>query len=87
MPVPLFEHRPERCPFGHALTQGMPQLIGWMPCMCGPAREAVERGRGMGHLWVSCDTCYREHWSTTFYEPPHDIRHQRAGPPEGSAVP
>lgn len=42
--------------------------------MCAAAREAVERGRGMGHLWVLCDTCHGEQWSTTFYEPPHDPR-------------
>jgi hypothetical protein len=77
MPVPLFDHRPERCPFGHPLKQGMPQRVGWMPCMCTAAREAVERGRGMGHLWVLCEACHGEQWSTTFYEPPHDISHRR----------
>jgi hypothetical protein len=55
----------------------MPQRVGWMPCMCAAAREAVERGRGMGHLWVLCEACHLEQWSTTFYEPPHDIRHRR----------
>ena len=23
---------------------------GWSPCQCQPAREAAERGRGLGHL-------------------------------------
>jgi hypothetical protein len=51
-----------------------------MPCICTPAREANEHGRGMGHLWILCDTCYIEHWETMYYEPPHDIRHHRANP-------
>ena len=80
MPVSLFEHRPEQCPFGHSVAPGMPQRVGWMPCICAPAREAAERGRGMGHLWILCDTCHVEHWQTTFYEPPHDIRHDRTQP-------
>jgi hypothetical protein len=80
MPVSLFEHRPDRCPFGHSVAPGMPQRVGWMPCICTPAREAAERGRGMGHLWVSCDTCHLECWQTMFYEPPHDVRHHRANP-------
>jgi hypothetical protein len=80
MPVSLFEHRPEQCPFGHSVAPGMPQRIGWMPCICAPAREAAERDRGMGHLWISCDTCHAEQWETMFYEPPHDIRHHRANP-------
>jgi hypothetical protein len=58
----------------------MPQRIGWMPCICAPAREAAEGGRGMGHLWVLCDTCNTELWQTMFYEPAHDIRHHRASP-------
>ena len=80
MPVSLFEHGPERCPFGHSVAPGRPQRIGWMPCICTPAREANEHGRGMGHLWILCDTCYIEHWETMYYEPPHDIRHHRANP-------
>jgi hypothetical protein len=59
MPVSLFGHRPEQCPFGHSVAPGMPQRVGWMPCICAPACEASERGRGMGHLWISCDTCHR----------------------------
>lgn len=42
------------------------------------SREANEHGRGMGHLWISCDTCHIGHWETMYYEPPHDIRHHRA---------
>ena len=80
MPVPLFDHRPERCPFGHSLARGMPQRVGWKPCICTPAREASERGLGMRHLWVSRDTCHGGRRYTTFYEPPHDIRHHRANP-------
>jgi len=29
-----------------------------------PAREATERGGSIGHLWVSCNACYAEHWQT-----------------------
>ena len=34
----------------------------------------------MGHLLISCGSCHDELWSTTFYEPPHDIRHRQADP-------
>jgi hypothetical protein len=34
----------------------------------------------MGHLLISCGSCHDELISTTFYEPPHDIRHCQAGP-------
>jgi hypothetical protein len=76
MSVPLFEHRPARCPFGHSLARGKPQRVGWKPCICGPAREGAARGRGMGHLWVWCGACHEERRrETVFYEPPHDIAH------------
>jgi hypothetical protein len=75
MPVPLFANKPEHCPFGHSLARGKPQKIGWTPCICGPAREAV--GRGMGHLWVRCLACSDESQRETIcYEPPHDTGHQ-----------
>jgi hypothetical protein len=48
--------------------------VGWRPCICAPAREAGERGRGLGHLWVSCNACRDHSRRTTFYEPPHDVR-------------
>ena len=35
----------------------MPQRISWLPCICGPGREAAERGRGMGHVTLGCGTC------------------------------
>ena len=75
MPVPLFANKPEHCPFGHSLARGKPQKIGWTPCICGPAREAV--GRGMGHLWVRCLACSDESQRETICdEPPHDTGHQ-----------
>jgi len=80
MPAPLFANKPERCPYGHSLAPGMPQKISWLPCICDPAREAAERGRGMGHVWVSCRTCHDQLRQTTFYEPPHDIGHRQACP-------
>ncbi len=44
---PLFVHRPTRCPYGHELGPGRVK-IGWMPCLCAPAREAADHGRGLG---------------------------------------
>ena len=65
MPVPLFANRPQRCPYGHSLTPGMPQKISWLPCICTPASEAAQHGRGMGHMTAWCGTCsaedHREH--------------------------
>jgi hypothetical protein len=78
MPVPLFIHKPEYCPYGHSLAPGMPQKISWLPCICDPAREAAERGRGMGHVTLWCGTCSDEdHRDTRFYEPPHQVGHNR----------
>jgi hypothetical protein len=82
MPVPLFAHKPDRCPYGHSLAAGMPQKISWMPCICGPAREAEGQGRGMGHLTLWCGTCSAEdHRDTRFYEPPHQAGYR--GPVSG----
>jgi hypothetical protein len=55
--VSMFDHKPERCPFSHSLWPGRAQ-VGWQPCICTAAQEAAQRGRGMGHLWVSCNTCH-----------------------------
>lgn len=61
VPVSMFDHKPERCPFGHLLWPGMAQ-VGWQPCIWAAAREAAERGRRMVYLWVSCDTCCDQLW-------------------------
>jgi hypothetical protein len=45
--VSTFDHKPERCPFGHQLWPGMAQ-VGWKPCICTAAREAAERDRAWG---------------------------------------
>ncbi len=71
MPVSLFEHKPQHCPFGHPLWPGQAR-VGWKPCICAAAREGAERGRGMGHLLVSCQVCHAWLRDATFYEPPHD---------------
>jgi hypothetical protein len=76
MNVPLFAHRPERCPFGHSLAKGKLQRVGWKPCICGPAGE----GCGMGHLLIVCGTCHEDRREPVFYEPPHDISHREPGP-------
>jgi hypothetical protein len=80
VPTSLFKHKPEQCPFGHSLARGRPQTVSWKPCLCTPAREAAEEGRGMGHLMVWCGSCHDELMSTTFYEPPHDIRYRQIVP-------
>jgi hypothetical protein len=54
MSASLFENKPESCPFGHLLWPGKAQ-VSWTPCICEPAREAVGRGRVMGHVRVACD--------------------------------
>ena len=71
MSASLFDNKPERCPFGHQLWPGR-CLVSWTPCICGPAQEANERGRGLGHGTILCRQCEREHRSTTYFEPPHD---------------
>jgi hypothetical protein len=54
----------------------MPQKVSWMPCICGPAREAAEHGRGMGHMTLWCEACSTgDRRDTTFYEPPHEVGH------------
>jgi hypothetical protein len=76
MPASLFKHKPEHCPYGHSLARGMPQKISWMPCICGPAREAAEHGRAMGHVTLWCGACSeQDHRDTMFYEPPHELGH------------
>jgi hypothetical protein len=73
MPVPLFDNRPESCPFGHELGPGRVQ-IGFSPCVCAPAREAAERGGSLGHLRLHCLACADEGRSAVFYEPGHDTK-------------
>src|SRR5690242_20664577 len=75
MSASLFENKPERCPFGHELWPGKAQ-VSWKPCVCQPAREAAERGRGMGHVRVMCNRCHDQLRQTVFYEPPHDTGHR-----------
>jgi hypothetical protein len=77
MPASLFARKPERCPFRHSLARGKPQKISWMPCLCGPAQENAEHGRGMGHVTLWCGMCSdQDHRDTVFYEPPHDLGHR-----------
>jgi hypothetical protein len=59
----MFDHKPDRCSFGHAPSPGWAQ-VSWPPCLCAPARERPERG----HLRVSCQTCHDQQWQTTFYQ-------------------
>jgi hypothetical protein len=74
MSASLFENKSECCPAGHQLWPGKAQ-VSWTPCICPPAREAAERGRGMGHIMVTCNACHDQRRQAVFYEPPHDSRH------------
>src|SRR5690348_16789300 len=60
MPVPLFDHKPERCPYGHSLAPGMPQKISWMPCICEPAREAESWFAVTANKKTCNDSCFEE---------------------------
>jgi len=73
--VSMFDHKPKRCPLGHSLWPGMAQ-VSWQPCLCAPARERAE----WGHLRVLCNACHDQLLQTTFYQPPHDIKHHQPGP-------
>ena len=73
----MFDHRPRRCPLGHDVGPGQAK-VSWTPCGCGPALEANQRGRGLGHITVTCNTCWDERRVTRFYEPPHDVNHPAA---------
>jgi len=77
VPVQMFDHRPRRCPFGHDVGRGHAK-VSWTPCGCGPALEANERGRGLGHITVTCSMCWDQRRVTRFFEPPHDTRHPTA---------
>src|SRR5579871_1838353 len=89
MSVPLFVNRPSKCPYGHSVKRGMPQRVGWKPCQCAIALEAAADGCGMGHLLIICGSCHEERQETTFYEPPHDIKHREPGMfrPAGTVLP
>jgi len=52
----------------------MTQKISWMPCICGPAREAAEHGRGVGHmtLWYEAGNA-EDHRDTKIYEQLHEL--------------
>ena len=84
MPVSLFEHKPKHCPFGHPLWPGQAR-VGWKPCICAAAQEGAERGRGMGHLLVSCQTCQPS--SGTRHSTSHRTTSGATRPVPGSANP
>ena len=68
---------PGAAPFGHDVGPGHAK-VSWTPCGCGPALEANERDRGLGHITVTCSTCWDERRVTRVFEPPHDTRHPTA---------
>jgi len=79
MSASLFENKPQCSPFGHEPWPGKVR-VSWKPCICAPAREAAERGRGMGHAMVICNACHDQLRQTDFYEAAHDSGHD---PPTG----
>jgi hypothetical protein len=64
---------------GPASPESVARLTGARTYICEPAKEAADRGRGMGHVRVDCRECEAEGRVTMFYEPPHDLaqRHVR----------
>jgi hypothetical protein len=78
MPALLFANMRGHCSYGHSLAPGMSQKVSLLACICDSAREAAERGRGMGHATLWCATCSAEdHRDTRFYEPSHEVGHNR----------
>jgi hypothetical protein len=53
-----------------------------MPLLGAAGTPSTEQKRrtGMGHLLTAGGRCHYEQRRTTFYEPPHGIRHRQAGP-------
>lgn len=80
MPASLFKHKPEQCLVGHSPAPGQAADGRMETLHRAPAREAAAEGRGIGHLLICCGSWDDELRRTTFYEPPHDIRHRQAGP-------
>jgi hypothetical protein len=56
---------PEQCADGHEWGPGR-VILSWMPCDCGPAQAAQERGPG--HLVVYCRA---QGCQSAWYSPPH----------------
>ena len=45
--VSMFDHKPERCPFGHSLWPGMAQ-VGSQPCICTAAQGRLSEAAAWG---------------------------------------
>jgi hypothetical protein len=65
---------PVACGHGHPWGPGR-VIVSWLPCACGPAREA--QAKGPGHLRVSCRA---EGCPSVWYKPRHE---QSPDPPHG----
>jgi hypothetical protein len=75
----MFKHEPQHARFGHSLAPGQAG-DGRMEALHLRGNTGSSRGPpGHGHLVISCGNRHDELRSTTFYEPPHDIRHRHAG--------
>lgn len=79
MGVPIYQHKPDRCPAGHYLVPPN-VLLSWEPCDC-PAALA-EDNVSRGHRMILCIPCEEDDGrKTRYYEPPHsgdDVRVPRA---------
>ncbi len=73
-PHPCSSTSPSGARFGHSLEPGGPQTVGVEALHASTGSGQV--WAGMGHLLISCGSCHDELRSTTFYEPPRDIRYR-----------
>ena len=48
VPVSLFKHKAQQCPFGYSLAPGKRHTVGWKPCICTPVRKQRRRAG----VWV-----------------------------------
>jgi len=64
--LPWWWTYPTKCGNGHVWGPGK-VIVSWLPCQCGPAREA--QPRGSGHRTIACRTPGCRY---ACYDPPHE---------------
>jgi len=72
--LPWWWTYPTKCGNGHIWGPGK-VIVSWLPCQCGPAREA--QPRGSGHRTIACRTPGCRY---ACYDPPHEPEPGRASP-------